>query len=104
MARCHPGHCLAGLLLLTIGMTGRASAQIKPPPEEDIPEEILRTEIIFEARSPLDGAQLTPEAYAELEAQLQAPPETTTLRSDIRSIVLLLQVRRAIKPILPFIP
>ncbi|MEO1403018.1 MAG: hypothetical protein AAFV72_17460 [Cyanobacteria bacterium J06635_1] len=104
MARCQSGFRLAGWLLLTIGMTGQASAQIQLPPEEDIPEEILRTEIIFEARSPLDGAPISPEAYAELEAQLQAPPETTTIRSDIRSIILLLQVRRAIKPILPFIP
>lgn len=91
-------------LLVTIGIAGPAYAEIQLPPETEIPEEILRTEIIFEARSPLDGTPIDAEEYAELEAQLQAPPETTTIRSDIRSLILLLQVRRAIKPVLPFIP
>jgi len=34
------------------------------PPPEDLPEEILRTEIITEARSPIDGQPLTAAEYA----------------------------------------
>ena len=41
------------------------------PPPEDLPEEILRTEIITEARSPIDGQPITPAEYAKL--QLQQP-------------------------------
>lgn len=78
--------------------------QILLPPAEDVPEEILRTEIIFEARSPLDGTPLSPAEYAQLQAELAAPQTTLTLNSDIRFIILLLQARRAFKPIIPFLP
>ncbi len=78
--------------------------QILLPPVEDVPEEILRTEIIFEARSPLDGTPLSPAEYAQLHADLAAPQTTLTLNSDIRFIILLLQARRAFKPIIPFLP
>ena len=78
--------------------------QILLPPAEDVPEEILRTEIIFEARSPLDGTSLSPAEYAALQAELAAPQTTLTLNSDIRFIILLLQARRAFKPIIPFLP
>ena len=40
------------------------------PPPEDIPEEILRTQIITEARSPYDGSPLTAAEYAEIQGRL----------------------------------
>ncbi len=49
---------------------GIASLHALPPPE-DVPEEILRTDIITEARSPTDGQPITPAEYAQL--QLQQP-------------------------------
>ena len=79
-----------------------ALAQIQLPPPEDIPEEILRTEIIFEARSPLNGEPLTAAEYAELQAQLQAPNEAPLLNTDIRYLIFLLQLRRTVSPIVPF--
>lgn len=78
--------------------------QIVIPPATDVPEEILRTEIIFEARSPLDGASLSPADYAQLQADLAAPQTTLTLNSEIRYIIFLLQARRAFKPVIPFLP
>jgi hypothetical protein len=36
------------------------------PPENDIPEEVLRAEIITEARSPIDGKALSANEFAEL--------------------------------------
>ncbi len=78
--------------------------QIVVPAAADVPEEILRTEIIFEARSPLDGAPLSPADYAQLQAELAAAQTTPTLNSDIRFIILLLQARRAFKPVIPFLP
>ncbi len=78
--------------------------QILVPPATDVPEEILRTEIIFEARSPLDGSPMAPADYAQLQAELAAPQTVLTLNSDIRYIIFLLQARRAFKPVIPFLP
>jgi hypothetical protein len=36
------------------------------PPDRDIPEEVLRSEIIVEARSPIDGKPLSAIDFAEL--------------------------------------
>ncbi|MEA5462495.1 hypothetical protein [Leptothoe sp. PORK10 BA2] len=78
--------------------------QIVVPAAEDVPEEILRTEIIFEARSPLDGASLSPADYAQLQAELATSQTTPTLNADIRFLIFLLQARRAFKPVIPFLP
>ncbi|WP_152532102.1 hypothetical protein [Leptolyngbya sp. Heron Island J] len=78
--------------------------QILLPPADDVPEEILRTEIIFEARSPLDGTTLSPADYAQLQADLAASQTTPTLNlsPEYDFILLLLQLRRAFKPVIPF--
>jgi hypothetical protein len=74
------------------------------PPPEDIPEEILRTEIIIEARSPVDGKPLTPAEYAELQAQLEAgPPLEPKLSSQVRETIELLRLRRFIRTFFPFL-
>ncbi len=72
------------------------------PPPEDTPEEILRTEIIIEARSPVDGKPLTASEYAELLTQLQTspPPKLTT---KIRQQVFLLRIRKALLQVFPFL-
>jgi hypothetical protein len=72
------------------------------PPQEDIPEEILRTEIITEGRSPVDGKLLPAAEYAELQAQLQVIPPPK-LNSKIREQVFLLQLRKVLQQIFPFL-
>ncbi|MFB2895254.1 hypothetical protein ACE1CI_20300 [Aerosakkonemataceae cyanobacterium BLCC-F50] len=74
------------------------------PPPEDMPEEILRTEIITEARSPIDGKLLSAAQYAELQASLQldSPPEPMVSR-DIKHLIFLLRLRSQIRLILPFL-
>jgi len=97
--------------LLTIGLGGFSliSATATPvpalalPPPDDVPEEVLRTEIIVEARSPLDGQPLTAAEYAELQAQLQVAPYPPTLDSRIEDQFALLYLRRAIRIFLPFV-
>jgi hypothetical protein len=72
------------------------------PPPEDIPEEVLRTEIVTEARSPLDGQPLNSAEYAQLEAQLAQspfPPETT---SNIEQLIFLLNLRKLFAILIPF--
>ncbi|MEL6354142.1 MAG: hypothetical protein AAFR58_20690 [Cyanobacteria bacterium J06627_28] len=89
---------LAELELLAQAVSEELSEEIPT----EIPEEILRTEIITEARSPVDGERLTAAEYAQLEAELAVgrPP---MLSQRIRYIIFLLEFRRAVKPILPFL-
>jgi len=71
------------------------------PPPSDIPEEILRTEILTEARSPVDGQLLTAAEYALLQGRLQSEP-TSQIDSQIEEVIFLLRIRRAIRTIIPF--
>ncbi|MGL5834085.1 MAG: hypothetical protein ACRC1Z_12765 [Waterburya sp.] len=73
------------------------------PPEEDLPEEILRTEIILEGRSPVDGTLLSAREYAELEAELRESRFDPQINEDIQQIIFLLQIRKLFKTIIPFI-
>lgn len=92
------------LLLIGSGLfalsTSRAMAL--PPPDE-IPEEILRTEVIVEARSPLNGAPISAADYATLQDHLQDPNIDVLVSSDLVQLIQLLQLRRVFRPILPFL-
>ncbi|MBF2036192.1 MAG: glutathione S-transferase [Leptolyngbyaceae cyanobacterium T60_A2020_046] len=70
------------------------------PPPEDPPEEVLRTEIITDARSPLTGEPLTAAEYAALQEQLQTRDDHL-LPSDLRELVFLLQLRRVLQLVVP---
>lgn len=70
---------------------------------DEIPEEVLRTEIITAARSPLTGEPLSAAEYAQLLETLQAPTGDTLVNQQIRYLVFLLQIRRSIRPIVPFL-
>jgi hypothetical protein len=75
------------------------------PPPSDPPEEVLRTEIIGEARSAIDGKLLTAQQYAELQAEIEAAnqPEAVVPEKG-RQLVGLLRLRKLLKTFLPFIP
>ncbi len=75
-------------------------AQALPPPE-DIPEEVARTEIITEARSPLDGSPVTAAEYAEQIAFLQTAPYPPIAPRQFRDLVTILRIRRFLRPFLP---
>jgi hypothetical protein len=74
------------------------------PPVEDTPEEILRAETSFAARSPLDNQALTPSEYAvviaELEQHRAAEP---TLNPKLKRLIYLLKLRKFYRSILPFL-
>ena len=72
------------------------------PPPEDIPEEVLRTEIVTEGRSPLDGQPLTAAEYAELQAKLAESPHPPQLNPKVHQVIFLLRLRKFFKTILPF--
>ncbi|MDX2099205.1 MAG: hypothetical protein SFW36_15615 [Leptolyngbyaceae cyanobacterium bins.59] len=72
------------------------------PPPEDLPEEIMRGEIITEARSPLDGKPLTAAQYAEVQASLQTIPVVIEqLPPGLRNNLFLLRIRRLIRTVIP---
>jgi hypothetical protein len=77
-------------------------AVIVLPPIDDIPEEILRTEIILEARSPIDGKKLTAAEYAQLQTQMQTNPPPR-LNPKIRDQIFLLQLRKVLLQLFPFL-
>ncbi|WP_017655793.1 hypothetical protein [Fortiea contorta] len=88
-------------ILVALGSHWQTRAVALPPPE-DIPEEILRTEIITEGRSPIDGKPLTAAEYAELQEQLQTSPPPK-LNSSLRQTVYLIQLRKALLQLFPFL-
>ncbi len=74
------------------------------PPATDIPEEILRTEIITTARSPIDGKPVTPAEYVQLQAQLEKSPSNpkSQVNPKIQNLIFLLRLRQAIRTVIPF--
>ncbi|MBE7385336.1 MAG: hypothetical protein F6J95_028545 [Leptolyngbya sp. SIO1E4] len=90
--------------LAIAGLLATSSSQLANalPPPEDTPEEVLRTEIILEARSPLTGEPLTAAEYDQLQETL-GRNEDPLLPSQVRELVFLLQLRRVVKPLLPFL-
>jgi hypothetical protein len=79
-----------------------SSLVIALPPPEDTPEEILRTQIIIEARSPIDGSFLTAAEYIQLQAQLQEVPPPK-LDPKIREQIFLLRLRKTLLQFFPFL-
>ncbi|MBD2534131.1 hypothetical protein H6G97_33200 [Nostoc flagelliforme FACHB-838] len=87
---------------LVILSSNWGSEVIALPPPDDTPEEILRTKIIIEARSPIDGKLLTAAEYIQLQAQIQlAPPPKLDLK--IREQIFLLRVRKTLLQFFPFL-
>jgi hypothetical protein len=87
------------IALFSLGISSK-SARALPPPEE-IPEEILRVEILTEARSPLNGEPLSAAEYAELRARLAErgfPPEVAP---NLRQLIFMLELRRLINTFSP---
>ena len=103
---------LAATAALTLGTATTSRAQTTPIEPDinlggselaEIPEEILRTEIITAARSPLTGEPLSAAEYAQLIETLEASAGVPLVNEQIRYLVFLLQLRRSIRPILPFL-
>ena len=89
---------------LTINLVAllKPSLSFALPPAQDIPEEILRTEIILEGRSPVDGKPLSAREYEELQARLAQSAFPPKIDADIQQLIFLLQIRKFIKTIIPF--
>jgi hypothetical protein len=90
------------LILAGIGILVSLTGVMALPPAQDIPEEILRTEIFTQARSPIDGKPLTASEYAHLQAQLlDSPPPK--LDPQIRQQIFLLRILNVFRRLFPFL-
>lgn len=94
---------MAGFSLSLGVMLGVCTQAIALPPLEEIPEEILRTEILTNARSPLDGTPLTAAQYAQLQEQLQNAPGSPSVSADVEQTVFLLRLLKFFRTLLPFL-
>lgn len=94
-----------GVSALTLtGVTLMAVPTPGLPPPEDTPEEVLRTEVLTEARSPLNGEPLTAAEYAELQAALRSTEAVQPqVSAKIRRLIGLLKLRKVIRRIVPFL-
>lgn len=92
-------------LLLAWGLVLALQPSLAAETLPDLPEEVLRQEIIVEARSPLDGRPLTPAEYAILQQRLRTDPDSVQgLSPQIRELGFLLGVLKAAKSLFPFLP
>lgn len=71
------------------------------PPPEDIPEEVLRTEIITEGRSPMNGEPLSATEYAQIKEKLSQSPYPPELDSKLQNLIFLLKIRKMLKTFVP---
>lgn len=72
------------------------------PPPEDVPEEILRTEIILYGRSPITGKQLTASEYVKLQEEIAQSNFSSPIDPEIRELIFLLRIRKLFNDIIPF--
>ena len=92
-------YCLPILVFWSLGF---AQTGLTLPPPQDTPEEVLRTEIILEGRSPLDNQPLTAAQYESLKKKLATSAYPPEIDSEIRQLIFLLQIRNFFKTITPF--
>jgi hypothetical protein len=71
------------------------------PPPEDVPEEVLRTEIITQARSPIDGKPISAAQYAQLKAQMEERSPPPQVSPNIRQLIFLLRLRQLLRTVTP---
>jgi hypothetical protein len=95
---------IAGLLCSGFILGGQLPAAIALPPPEDVPEEILRTEIILEARD-RSGQPMAAGAYAQLQQAIdRRNQDSPQVAEELQSLLLQLRLLSVIKSVVPFLP
>jgi len=85
---------------LCLGMPIQSALALPPP--QDKPESILRTEIILDGRSPIDGRPLNASEYVLLQEELGISAYPPQINPQVRQLIVLLRLRKFIKTIIPF--
>jgi hypothetical protein len=72
---------------------------------EEVPEEVLRSEILLDGRSSFTGERLSATEYAEMQSEIE---QTNTVEPQVspklRTLVGLVKLRKFIKTVLPIVP
>lgn len=89
------------LLGCSIGVVTMINPVAALPPPEDTPEAQLRTKVILEARSSIDGQPLTAAEYAQLQAELSRSPYPPELNPKVQEVIFLLQIRQMLQILTP---
>jgi hypothetical protein len=99
-------HRSIGFLLITIAISQLfvPIAHSRATTAEDIPEEVLRAEIITEARSPIDGKPLSAIDFAELVVQVEQKTErddaaASIQNSSVKNLLFLIRLRGFLKSV-----
>lgn len=87
--------------LVMVFFLGLISEGVALPPAEEIPEEVLRTEIIVEGRSPLNNEPLSAQEYAQLQQSLRESPYAPVLNENVRDTIFLLQLLKMFRTFNP---
>jgi hypothetical protein len=88
--------------LFLVALALPAEAQLPPP--DDIPEEILRLEVVTDARSPINGEVLTAAEYAELQAYLRSSDSLQPqLSAKLQGQIIKLRLLKVLRGLLPFL-
>ena len=88
------------MLTILLGLKTTQPA-LSLPESEDIPEEVLRTEIVLEGRSPLDGRPVTLSEYLRLQEQLAQSKFPPNLNPEIRHQIFLLELLKFLRTFSP---
>lgn len=94
-----------GLLTLTIGLMPVSVRAVEVEGRDDVPEEVLRSEILLDGRSPFTGERLSATEYAELQSEIEkANAVEPQVAPKLRNLVGLVKLRKFIKTVLPIVP
>jgi hypothetical protein len=94
-----------GVVCGYVGLWSMGLGHALPPPE-DVPEEVLRTQLVLEGRSPATGEPLTAGEHAAQQTSRRdrIEDQPRELPPQVQQIVTLLKLRRVLRPVLPIIP
>jgi hypothetical protein len=95
------------LILTTIALMPLPAMATEEPTAmvEEFSEEVLRSEILLDGRSPLTGELLSATEYVELQAEIEKTNAVEPqVASKLRNLVGLVKLRKFIKTVLPIVP
>jgi hypothetical protein len=96
---------VVGLLAATIVLGPSPARATEPMVPEEIPEEVLRSEILLDGRSNFTGERLSATEYAEMQSDIEKTNAVEPqVASKLRNLVGLVKLRKFIKTVLPIVP
>jgi hypothetical protein len=91
------GPMIGSMMSLMMGLPA-----IALPPPQDVPEEVLRTQVIVEARD-RSGQPIAPGAYAQLQQAIdRRNQDNPQISEELQSLLLQLRLLSVIKSVIPF--